>query len=104
MKKYFEILGILIVLALCGFGFYAANYNPNPELDEKSNKRQYLYLDSAVVHSGFYNGFVCLVLREYEKSIFCKIVARDGYEMFGGISDDLRINVNIRKSDVTRRE
>lgn len=88
------LLGLFLSLTGC-FGDFKS------ESESNSEPTTYKFGQTVYVKAGFYGGFSCLVLREYSKSIFCRlhqVQVEDGD--YYSIQEDFRIRENFEKSNV----
>ena len=67
------------------------------ESEENSKSTAFHYGDVVKIKNGFFGNYRCLILREYDKTVFCKIFATsDDFP----IAESFRVNENFSKDNV----
>lgn len=90
MKYTILILTLLLVVLLL------SACKDNAELTDTSNIK-YRYAQTLIITKGFYRGFACGLLREYEDSVFCRLELTPSG---GDLKEEYKINVNIYKDNI----
>jgi hypothetical protein len=72
----------------------------NSTSDDKDFKNDYKYMDIVTPKKGFYKNFRCVIIREYEKSVFCQIMYHKDFL----IMDDWKTRQNFYKSEIVKVE
>jgi len=73
---------------------------------ENSRPTDFIYGEQVEIKAGFYKGFKCTIIAEYEDSIFCKVnfTPEDASEGAVMLKENWQTNQNFEKSNVKRLE
>jgi hypothetical protein len=96
---------------IVGFGiaFFVSRFTPT-DSDDPGFKSEYVYGQDLYVKDGFYKDYSCIVIREYKKSVLCKIsrIRKEEKLDDGTISVDYKEikeaymrNINFRKTELS---
>lgn len=90
----------LIVLALALTGCHGPFVDSSWDRDDAKDS-QFRYAEDAIVVAGFYEGDTCMVIREYESSVFCMITnLKNGDQL----NEGFRPKLNLRKDNLKHPE
>lgn len=90
-------LAFIVVIGLVGF-VACTELTSNDEISEQSDTRDYHYADGVKINHGFYKDYSCIILREYNHTVFCELAATpDGQSL----QDKYKSHINVPKRDIT---
>lgn len=67
-------------------------------------KLEYKYLDEVVIQRGFYSGYGCLILKQSQSFVTCRVIygpTEDSRIMYN-LPDDAKITVDLLKTDLVK--
>lgn len=89
-----KTLLLLLVLSLSGC------VDPIGRTYDDSPGTTFQYGQEVKIKSGFYRDYSCVVIREYEKGIFCVLYAIYDADGSSKLQEEFKQRVNISKSNV----